>query len=350
MKFHPCTVLLKHNLRIRKLVQDYRMKRLDWFKGVNIILTYRCNLGCEYCYEKGVKLNYSDITLDDFEKTIKWLRENNKEKIILLGGEPTQHANFEEILAICSKYQMYIVLLTNMAFGDSIVKAISQYKRCVLQANVNGPATYPKEIYERVCSNVRRLYTNVVAVVLRYNIYKDNSDFTAIVKLAKDINSSIRFSLINSPLNCESGVKQNREHVENVYEKKSIVRFLDTCEKEKVSAFFARPVPKCLFSQEEIQKYKKNGIKYKCYVGRNDDYAARVNIQPDMSVMACYGVPIRGPKVTSFKSYQELSEYYKDSFIKLRKIPAMSKCQTCPEYLNNVCQGGCLSERKEWDL
>jgi len=34
--------------------------------------------------------------------------------------------------------------------------------------------------------------------------------------------------------------------------------------------------------------------------------------------------------------------------ITLRGIPLIAECRRCPEYRNDTCQGGCLSEKEEW--
>ena len=335
---------------LTRVINDFCSRRHMFFNGINIILTHKCNLGCEYCYEKGAELNYGDISLDNFEKILKWLRKNKKDKIILLGGEPTLHPDFRDILRISEGNKMRIAILTNMICNGKNIQAMVNYKRyLVIQANINNPATYRGPSYALAYDNIKRLYNAKCNVILRYNMYKDNYDFDNIVRIAKEINARIRFSAINSPVSCQKGAKKN-ENFREMYPKDKIIEFLDSCDKERVSAFFARPVPKCIFNQEEIRKYKKNAIKFKCYIGKNGDYAARLVVNPDLSIMGCYGVPIKGPAITSFKSIKDLSDYYKGHYIRLRKIPLTQECVNCPDYLNDICQGGCLSEKEDWSF
>lgn len=347
--FFSLTSIFGNNIVLRNIVWNFYLKKLIWFRGINIILTYKCNLSCEYCYEKDIFPGKREMAIDDFSKVIVWLKKNKKNKIILLGGEPTQHDNFREIFNICKKNKMDIVMLTNMVFNDNVLNLISSYNRCVLQANINHPSTYKDDIYNIVYHNIRKMYKKV-GIVLRYNIYSGNEDYRPIINLAKEINSHIRFSLINSPLKCEISLKQRQAYFRQMYSKDKISSFIDACNKAGVFAFFARPVPKCIFSKDELKRYKKNGIKFKCHVGRDGDYAARLNVNPDLTVMGCYGVPIRGPAVNSFKDYKELSQYYKDDFIRLRKIPAVPECINCKEFIADVCQGGCLSEKEKWGM
>ena len=318
-----------------------------FFKGINIILTYKCNLGCEYCYEKGAKLNYGDIPLDNFERILKWLRKNKRDKIMLLGGEPTAHPDFKQILKISASNRIRVVLLTNLMCNDETISAIVNYRGYLsVQANINNPDTYRGYDYGLVYANLKKIYNGKRVIVLRYNMYKDNYDFANIVKIAKEVNGCIRFSVTNSPIGCEGRSEKNK-NFRAMYPKDKITDFLNTCNREKVSLIFARPMPKCIFNQEEIKKYKKNAIKFKCYVGRDGDYTARLVVNPDLSVMGCYGVSIRGPALTSFKNIREISDYYKGHYIRLRKIPLAQECINCPDFLNDICQGGCLTEKIE---
>jgi len=342
--------LIKRYPWLRKLITDFTLRHLWWFQAVNVILTYRCNLSCEYCYERGTQFACNDMTLFDFESLLQWLKKNNKNKIILLGGEPTQHKEFPEILALCERYRFSVALLTNMLFDKTIARCLSTYKyNLIVQANVNHPDTYVDDTYRTVIDNVEYLYDKVV-FSLRYNLYHKSYDSSDIIKLAKRTRSIIRFSLTNSPLSCEGKDRKTTVHTHYFDpNNQNVIRsFIEACEKAGVSAYFARPIPKCYFTKKEILRYKKNGIKFKCYIGRNGDYAARLNVNPDLTVLGCFGVPIQGPPITTFKTYHDVSAFYEEHFVRLRSVPAMQECSSCYAYFDGSCQGGCLSEREEW--
>jgi len=284
------------------------------------------------------------MSVADFEKAIHWLRTTGKERVILLGGEPTLHPFFKEFLEICRANHMIVAVLTNMNFDQRIRDMLCAYDRCWLQANVNHPSTYKDGEYARVQDNIKAIIKKKI-VGLRYIIGGENDDFHDIIRLAKDIKGQIRFSVANSPLICDGVIRCGQEQLRDIYVKEKIVNFLEACRHAKVHAVFARPVPQCLFSPAEIRAYRKNAIKFKCFVGRDGNYAARINVNPGLSVVACYGVPILGPALTSFGDYQALSDFYKEHFVRLRRTPAMPECSRCESFLNDQCQGGCLSER-----
>jgi len=65
------------------------IRRIVWFNGINVILTYRCNLGCPYCYGKGVTLSPQDMAASEFEEILRWLRRNRHDKLSL--SEENRH-------------------------------------------------------------------------------------------------------------------------------------------------------------------------------------------------------------------------------------------------------------------
>lgn len=81
-------------------------------KSMRIYVTEKCNAHCENCFNAASRTN-TEMTLDDFESLCKWLRENKIESLKLMGGEPTLHTNFKELVEISQKYFDRIGIFTN---------------------------------------------------------------------------------------------------------------------------------------------------------------------------------------------------------------------------------------------
>ena len=70
----------------------------------NLIVSNMCNLNCAYCFAKdyigtaqhGSNLNF--IPLDSFENHLDFLDRSGIEQVRILGGEPTLHPEFPELL------------------------------------------------------------------------------------------------------------------------------------------------------------------------------------------------------------------------------------------------------------
>lgn len=349
MKFKPITYILKRFPSLRNKFMNYRLRNRMTFNTLNLILTYKCNLKCKYCYEEGLNKDIGEVSVSDFQKVVVWLKKNNKNKLIILGGEPTLHSKFKELMNIAEKNNIIVMMLTNFLFDEDTASFIASKKRLMLQANINHPDTYRSGQYDIVVRNLKYLNIRVPGLVLRYNIFEESQDYSYMVDLAKMHKTPIRFSIINSAIGSAVKASVTKDTIQTVYKKNTMISFLNECKQHGVNAYFARPVPACLFTEAERKELlKNNGLKYKCYIGRNGNYALRVNVNPDLTLLGCYGVPIKAPRLTEFESINSISDFYKSDFKCLRKMAVMEECNCCSYYINDECQGGCMSEKRDW--
>ena len=62
----------------------------------NIMLTYRCNLNCSYCFaNEFVNKKNTDINVTNFRKAVEFFTRAGDVSIGLIGGEPTLHPAFD---------------------------------------------------------------------------------------------------------------------------------------------------------------------------------------------------------------------------------------------------------------
>ena len=84
----------------------------------NIMITKRCNLNCGYCFANEFvnSDNSTDIDIDGFKKILDFILSDGSEKRIgLIGGEPTLHHRFGDILDILLSEERAdrVILYTN---------------------------------------------------------------------------------------------------------------------------------------------------------------------------------------------------------------------------------------------
>jgi len=137
---------------------------------IELEICTECNLHCLNCDRSCTQAVSNEyMTLDQISEFIKESKELNWKwkRISLLGGEPTLHINFFEILEILNKYRLEtgceIEVVTN-GFGNKVKKTISEIPNWVLIRNSNKT------------SPIQYFYSyNVASIDL--NEYK-NSDFS----------------------------------------------------------------------------------------------------------------------------------------------------------------------------
>lgn len=89
-------------------------------------ITERCTMGCIHCLNDA-KADGKDMDKKTFIDSLNFLKDNNiGRNLILSGGEPTEHRNFDLIMEAlidwCDKNQGYISILTITTNGESICK------------------------------------------------------------------------------------------------------------------------------------------------------------------------------------------------------------------------------------
>ncbi|WP_246092701.1 radical SAM protein [Terrilactibacillus laevilacticus] len=79
---------------------------------IDIALTNRCNLKCDFCYASaGVNSSAKgEISVSDYDKLFKVFSNMNVLRISLSGGEPFSRRDFFEILERAGKYNFGIII------------------------------------------------------------------------------------------------------------------------------------------------------------------------------------------------------------------------------------------------
>jgi radical SAM protein with 4Fe4S-binding SPASM domain len=78
-----------------------------------------CNLRCKWCYAKMTGFDSNDMTQKTANDCISLLKNVGLSSVILIGGEPTIHPHFFEIIHMIKDHEMEAYLVTNaLRFAD----------------------------------------------------------------------------------------------------------------------------------------------------------------------------------------------------------------------------------------
>ena len=82
--------------------------------SINLDLTSSCNFSCPFCVDSKLINSGKSLTLEEVRKTIDTLRSYGLLSVILIGGgEPTLHKEFEEIVRFIKSKKLQIGIVTN---------------------------------------------------------------------------------------------------------------------------------------------------------------------------------------------------------------------------------------------
>jgi wyosine [tRNA(Phe)-imidazoG37] synthetase (radical SAM superfamily) len=109
--------------RLKDYIQWQRKCRLDapgrglpMFSpiSINLDLTSACNFSCPFCVDSKLINTGKSLTLGEIKKTINTLHSHGLLSVILVGGgEPTLHRDFEEVVRYIKSKRLQVGIVTN---------------------------------------------------------------------------------------------------------------------------------------------------------------------------------------------------------------------------------------------
>ena len=336
-------------------------------RTLRVCLTYKCNLDCRYCYAKGMKNDFpKDMSPKEFLELINWMKEKGWRCVRFLGGEPTFHPQFSEILDICYRNKVFFSISTNNTFPLHIgLKLDKQWLMYVTVHYVYDTLDNKRKAIFK--DNLRQLSQRNIPFEISYIIgYHDNNwlEIFEMAKLYKPV--VIRVSIEVPGLAKQmssSGLVDNFRLIA-----KRIFDFQKNCLKQNIPFYILRPLASCMFFPKEWENLKGT-FPFVCYtrcpLGAMGDYSQAVVVNPDLSVFPCIAVFLKGPNIFNFKDKKEISDFYKTRIKQMLSEPFMELCKSCEKhnkfvcslekgansdlkstYDEGICQAGCLSFNK----
>jgi molybdenum cofactor biosynthesis enzyme MoaA len=84
--------------------------------SVDVYITSQCNRRCTYCFlPNEFFTSGARMTMERFAGVVSWSRRNDVGEITLLGGEPSLHPSFADMVALANAQGMKVRVVTNGA-------------------------------------------------------------------------------------------------------------------------------------------------------------------------------------------------------------------------------------------
>ena len=204
---------------MKKLIQSVntnpKLNTEEKLNAISITLTHDCNLNCHYCYDtpNRKKIKKQFLNLNGFKIfLLNYSKFTNKQTILnFLGGEPTLHPNFIELLKETKKYNNLITKVTTNGSADiSLYLEASEILKDNLEINISYHPSNNKGINHYICL-LDSLKTSKSNISLRFlfdnkeNISKMKEEFNILKDHVEDIKFDSLF-----------GVEYDEEHLQEV--------------------------------------------------------------------------------------------------------------------------------------
>lgn len=257
----------------------------DWFKSVYIYITEKCQLHCKHCY-LGTRLKRAaTMPFDQICHNLKVWKALGGSKLCLLGGEPTLHPQFEDVVrySIDLGYEKITMDTNGLQIAAKKLSAFDSSDITFIRVSLDGgsPETHEwirgKGTFETVVNTIRGLCdkgfdTRIICTVNKMNM-KDCLD---ILPLADDLGvNTVKYHIF-------SGVGNGKDIAQWVLTPYEWVEFTSLLLEQK-GEYTTNIVYQTAYADEELGKwYHTEG--YEGCVGK---YLDRVSIFPDNKVYVC---------------------------------------------------------------
>lgn len=314
----------------------------------NVLITNYCNQNCSFCFAKKLmahKRESKEMSLNDFKVLIKKIKAEdiNNKMIKFLGGEPTLHSQFDQIIEYSATKFASISIFTNGIFSDKRAKFMEQfYPKISFVYNVSTPGFLENNsIREIVCKRIKDS-ARLTEVSIAVTLIPKTSYLTILNKIPLEVLKNIthiRMGVAN-PIIGEKNFYQFDEFNKIGFGLVALIKKIKIIN-PKISISFDCGFTRCMFSEKQYSYIKKN-VKifqgFGCF-GK----ASFVDIKTNLDVIHCYALSNPDSYNVKRDSLSKINNHYSlKKYIYINKI-ILDKCKTCRYFgdTSEKCSGPC---------
>jgi len=338
----------------------------------NIMINTVCNLNCPYCFASEFVINSDDkdnlnhvnnISVENYKKAIDFILKDKSsdryERLGIIGGEPTLHPQFKELIEI-ALYNECIDKINVFTNGIELHRHFNLLSnpKITLLVNLNSPEDVGRDRYDTIINNLdfmfREMYMDVgQKMELGINIYSPDMNWQHMVDaLVKYGLRSVRVAIAVPHIKDRQQINA-LDYFRSL--KPTVFSFFRALERHDIMPVYdCNLMPVCLISPSEEKWLKKfwkleqRTNKY-CNVLDGPVCSPVIDILPDLRAVRCFGCSDQEKVfIGDFNNLGEVEGYFK------RKYDAYAysvynslKCRHCSRAKKGLCTGGCLSFKIE---
>ena len=316
----------------------------------NIMITKKCNLACPYCFANefvnAEKSENMDITIENFQKILDFIVGDGSVKSVgLIGGEPTCHKNFDDILDILIDDVRVenVTVYTNGILLEHHIEKLNHPKIHLL-VNSND-LSYNEILQKQFLKSLDKVFCVMGdRTILGANYYKPDYDYDYILRLVEKYQcKKLRVSV--SVPNKKDYNYQPLEYFRHI--KPFIFKFFLELKVRGVLPYLDCNIfPACLVTAEDMLLLDEFGAENPLSILKNRPVGCVpvIDIMPDFTAVRCFGLSeYTKVNINEFASISDLRNYYLRSFDAYAVNTFHSEqCEDCYKYKTMKCFGGCL--------
>jgi MoaA/NifB/PqqE/SkfB family radical SAM enzyme len=307
----------------------------------NVFITNICNLNCKYCFAKGMLGDkcVNEFTMSEIKQVASFLKvsqgcpKGKRFRISILGGEPTLHSKFDEMIDFLIREGFIIVLFSNGTFPERVSDYLKHTPPNSLNIilNMNHRDTYTSIQWKNVERNLKTL-NNIIS--LGFTIYQKQFDYSSVLEYIKkyDLKKEIRLGISLPIVNGDNTFVPYDDFKEIG---RRIVEFSAASFKNKISFGLDCGFIVCMFNREQLGILQLNNVNL------NFLCDGAIDIGKNGRIWRCFPLySIYNTNLDKFDSVNALKEYY-DQLLPVKKNGISGNCGNCKHFIQKICSGGC---------
>lgn len=273
-----------------------------------------------------------------------FLEASGERRFPILGGEPTLHPEFNNIVIYLLERNFDINVFTSSIMSDNMLEeSVSLFssvppERLSFTCNLNDPKKTHTPLAE-IESVKRFLRYFGDRVIPGFNIYRTDFELDFIFNYIYEfgLHRTIRLGIAH-PIPGKKNIFIPIEKIDAVIDR--LFSYKPLFERLRIKPGFDCGFPKCRFSDEQLGWiYRQIGEKY--------DFGCNpvIDIGPDMQVWSCFPLSSFHKKsIFKFNSIKEILDYYHKlhDVIRTEVGGIYDDCDRCTYREEQTCAGGCL--------
>ena len=310
----------------------------------NLSITTACNRDCSYCFARTARSSVapaaSYMTLDFFDAALDFLLRSGIDRVRLLGGEPTIHPHFPEMVARGLARGFRVLVFSNGLMPEPAIRSIEETPAGAVRVLVNAsgePAASGTGV-PRQEQILRRLGARATLSVNLHHAGCDPSfalDWIRRFGLAPNV----RLGLAHPSIGSRNSWLRPRQYRAVG---QTLAGFAADCKQQGVAIDFDCGFVPCMFPEEALDSL---GLAAAALGGRCSPV---LDILSDGRVVNCY--PLAGfhtERLTPETDAGGLRRTFEDRFSRYRAAGVFPHCSACTLKQRGACLGGCLAAAME---
>jgi MoaA/NifB/PqqE/SkfB family radical SAM enzyme len=306
----------------------------------NLAISAVCNLNCPYCFTRdhleGTVDGSGFVEIESFRAWLDFLDRSQIDQVRLLGGEPTLHPQFSELIALCRACDKSIMVFSNGLIPSRAMDCLEELSaaECTVLVNVNEPALDGERLHRQRHATIQRLGERVL---VGFNIYRADCQLEFLLAMIAEAGCQ-RVIRLGMAQPCLSGANQYIQPNQYRFIGAKIVQFARLAANAGIILDFDCGFVRCMFSTEDLEVLTSlaTGIGWRCNPILDIDITGRVIHCYPLSQLGSLPLSPETDAATLRSTFESFTRHY-------RQAGVFQECSTCPMKRSGTCTGGCLA-------